>query len=244
MQTFWRITALAAVTAGVLLISPDALLAAQNAAPKPNSDDYFNFLELNVYGGWGDYAKQTGQPFPNCNRAGDGRENHGEFLELFLAGTGLWFLLLPSVGFSRPHPERHSHYRSSGRMYIKASFNGVLHFTPRDSKFRPFVTAGRRRSELCSQQRSQRIGGRSAAFGRVRRFSDARRIGVQLRRRNEVPDEPSFRASSGRSRLLRAHAAIRFSRRFAGWRRHDTQGFRNFGVQLTGGFTHVFGSCG
>jgi hypothetical protein len=68
MQTFWRITALAAVATGVLLVTPERA-AAQNAAPKTSSDDYFNFLELNVYGGWGDYTKQTGQPISQLQQA-------------------------------------------------------------------------------------------------------------------------------------------------------------------------------
>src|ERR1035441_159076 len=68
MQTFWRITALAVATVAVLLVSPDRA-AAQNAAPA-KSGDYFNFLELNVYGGWGNYAKQAGQPFSQLQQGG------------------------------------------------------------------------------------------------------------------------------------------------------------------------------
>jgi len=47
-------------TLGILLATANSAFG-QNAAGS-KSDDYFNFIELNAYGGYGDYTKLTSSP--------------------------------------------------------------------------------------------------------------------------------------------------------------------------------------
>ena len=67
MQTHWRGRILAVVLCGLSLTATHA--TAQNAVP-PKSDDYFNYIELNVYGGWATTSSNVASPSRNSKAAG------------------------------------------------------------------------------------------------------------------------------------------------------------------------------
>jgi outer membrane protein OmpA-like peptidoglycan-associated protein len=242
MQTFWRITALTVAAAGLLLISPDRA-AAQNAAP-PKSGDYFNFFELNVYGGWGNYAKQTGQPFSQVQQGGlMGARTTENFWNYFSLEQDFGFFSYHRLVFRGPTPNG-TPIPIFGTHDYEGSFNGVMHFTPRDSKFRPFVTAGAGEANFVPNNAAQQAAlglPASAGFNSFRSSS-----GLELN------------YGGGLKYQLSPHFGLRVDAR--GLYGHTPQfglsgdsfdgaatiprGFRNFGVQLTGGFTMYFGHVG
>ena len=125
---------------GVLAVTP-RLGHAQNAAG-PKSDDYFNFIELNAYGGYGNYTKLSSSPAAKIDGGG-------------LMGARItenawnYFALEQDIGFYSYHKLAFKGPTSGGLtlsplpLHIyQGSLNGVLHMTPRGSKFRPFVTVG------------------------------------------------------------------------------------------------------
>ena len=135
-----RFSVLMLATFGVLAITP-SLARAQNAAG-PKSDDYFNFIELNAYGGYGNYTKLTSSPASKI-------EGGGLMGARITENVWNYFALEQDFGFYSYHkltfrgPTQAGLPISSLPMHIyQGSFNGVLHVTPRGSKFRPFVTVG------------------------------------------------------------------------------------------------------
>lgn len=126
------------VTAGLALTLSQA--QAQNAAPK--SADYFNFFEINLFGGYENYAKVHNAvrtkigPGPMVGvRLSENFWNYFAFEE-DVATISWEHLSTPGLtypGISLPQYQTHGY---------QASMNFVLHFTPRDSKVRPFVTLG------------------------------------------------------------------------------------------------------
>jgi outer membrane protein OmpA-like peptidoglycan-associated protein len=135
-----RVPVLILTTLGVLAVTPD-LARAQNAAG-PKSDDYFNFVELNVYGGYGNYTKFTSSPAAHIEGGG-------------LMGTRVgvnateYFAIEMDVGFYSYH-KLLFHGPTQGGLILpplpmhiyEGSINGVMHLTSREHRFRPFVTAG------------------------------------------------------------------------------------------------------
>ena len=135
-----RFPVLMLTTLGVLVMTPN-LGRAQNAAGS-KSDDYFNFIELNVYGGYGKYTKLTSSPPARI-------EGGGLMGARITENAWNYFALEQDFGFYSYHklkfqgPTQGGLALSPFPMHIyQGSFNGVLHVTPRDSKVRPFVTAG------------------------------------------------------------------------------------------------------
>ena len=128
-------------TLGLLAVMP-SLGRAQNAAGA-KSDDYFNYMELNAYGGWGNYTKLNATPSAHIADGAvvGGRltENIWEYfaLEQDLGAYSyqkLSFRGAPTPGGVPLGPFPLHIYQASGNL--------VLHMTPRGSKFRPFVTVG------------------------------------------------------------------------------------------------------
>ena len=60
MGAIRKFPVLTLTTLGILLATANSAFA-QNAAGS-KSDDYFNFIELNAYGGYGNYTKFTSSP--------------------------------------------------------------------------------------------------------------------------------------------------------------------------------------
>jgi outer membrane protein OmpA-like peptidoglycan-associated protein len=243
MQTFWRITALAAVATGVLLVTPERA-AAQNAAPKPNSNDYFNFLEINVYGGWGDYAKQSGQPISQIQQGGlMGARVTENFWNYFALEQDAGFYSYHRLVFRGATPNGVP-LPVFGTHVYQASFNGVLHFTPRDAKFRPFVTVGGGEANYVPNGAARGSadalppsagfqgfgsrGGLEFNYGGGMKYQMSPHFGLRVDARGYYGHTPSFgidaTSPDGGATIPR--------------------GFRNFGVQLTGGFTLYLGHVG
>src|SRR3984893_15382461 len=135
-----RFPVLILTTLGVLAVTPN-LARAQNAAGS-KSDDYFNFIELNAYGGYGKYTRLTTSPPSRI-------EGGGLMGARITENAWNYFALEQDFGFYSYHklkfqgPTQGGLALSPFPMHIyQGSFNGVLHVTPRDSKVRPFVTAG------------------------------------------------------------------------------------------------------
>jgi outer membrane protein OmpA-like peptidoglycan-associated protein len=117
------------------------LALAQNAAGT-KSDDYFNFIELNAYGGYGNYTKLTSSPASKI-------EGGGLMGARITENAWNYFALEQDFGFYSYHkltfrgPTQGGLPLSPFPMHVyQGSFNGVLHVTPRGSRFRPFVTVG------------------------------------------------------------------------------------------------------
>ena len=105
-----------------------------------------------MYGGWGDYAKQSGQPISQIQQGGVmGARVTENFWNYFALEQDAGFYSYHRLVFRGATPNGVP-LPVFGTHVYQGSFNGVLHFTPRDSKFRPFVTVGARRSELRSQR--------------------------------------------------------------------------------------------
>jgi len=127
-------------TLGILLATANSAFG-QNAAGS-KSDDYFNFIELNAYGGYGDYTKLTSSPASKI-------EGGGLMGARITENAWNYFALEQDIGFYSYHnlrfrgPTQNGLPLSPFPLHIyQGSFNGVLHVTPRGSKFRPFVTVG------------------------------------------------------------------------------------------------------
>jgi len=139
MRAVWRYPVLALVALGVLGIPNQA--RAQNAAA--HSDEYNNFFELNIYGGYSDYQRLPlglGAKIQEATILG-GRvtENFWNYIAIEEAFNGYsWnkygFLSNPPDGeiLKAPFPIH----------TLQPSIDVVAHFTPRDHKFRPFVAIG------------------------------------------------------------------------------------------------------
>ncbi len=139
MRAVWSYPVLALAALGVLGIPNPA--RAQNAAA--HSDEYNNFFELNIYGGYSNYWK---------NQDGLGNKIQGAAIlggrvtENFWNYVGLeedfnaysWnkyqFLSNPPDGIllAPPFPIH----------TLQPAMDIVLHFTPRDHKLRPFIALG------------------------------------------------------------------------------------------------------
>jgi len=135
-----RFPVLILTTLGVMAITPSSARA-QNAAG-PKSDDYFNFIELNVYGGYGNYTKLTSSPSSKI-------EGGGLMGARITENAWNYFALEQDFGFYSYHkltfrgPTQGGLALSPLPLHIyQGSVNGVLHMTPRGSRFRPFVTVG------------------------------------------------------------------------------------------------------
>jgi outer membrane protein OmpA-like peptidoglycan-associated protein/outer membrane protein W len=245
MQTFWRITALAAVATGVLLISPDRAAAqtATNAVPA-KSGDYFNFFELNVYGGWGDYTKQDGQPFSQLQQGGlMGARTTENFWNYFALEQDFGFFSYHRLVFRGPTPNGVP-IPILGTHVYQGSFNGVLHFTPRDSKFRPFVTAGIGEANYVPNHAAMEAaeglppeagftgfsthGSLELNYGGGLKYQMSPRFGVRMDARGYYGHTPQFGLPSDSPD---GGATI-------------PRGFKEFGVQLTGGLTLYLGHIG
>jgi len=139
MRAVWRYPVLALVALGVLGIPNPA--RAQNAAA--HSDEDNNFFELNIYGGYSDYKKidaGLGSKIQGATIFG------GRVTENFWNYVGIeedfnaysWnkyqFLSYPTDGVAL-YPPFPIHT-------LQPAVDVVLHFTPRTSRFRPFVVAG------------------------------------------------------------------------------------------------------
>jgi outer membrane protein OmpA-like peptidoglycan-associated protein len=139
MRAVWRYPVLALAALGVLGIPNPA--RAQNAAA--HSDEYNNFFELNVYGGYSDYKRipdGLGSKIQGAvilgGRVTENFWNYVGIEEDFNAYS--WnkynFLSNPPDGITLQPPfPIHT---------LQPSVDVVLHFTPRDHKFRPFVAIG------------------------------------------------------------------------------------------------------
>ena len=143
MRAVWRYPVLALVALGVLGIPSPA--RAQNAPAKSSTpDEYNNFFELNIYGGYSDYQRSS---------VGLGNKITGAAILGGRVTENLWNY----VGIE----EDFNAYSWNKYTFLSNSENGtplaglpfpihtlqpaadlVFHFTPRDSKFRPFVLAG------------------------------------------------------------------------------------------------------
>ena len=242
MQTFWRLQVVAAAMLGALLLLPDRA-AAQNAVA-PKSDDYFNFFELNVYGGWGNYTKQTGQPYSQLEGGGVmGARTTENFWNYFALEQDFGFYSYHRLTFRGPTPNGIP-IPVFGTHVYQLAFNGVLHFTPRDSKFRPFVTAGGGEANYAPNASAvnaaqglppaagfQGFGSRAGLefnYGGGLKYQLNRRFGLRVDARGYYGHTPQFGipdvSTTGGATIPR--------------------GFRNFGVQLTGGFTLYVGHIG
>jgi outer membrane protein OmpA-like peptidoglycan-associated protein/outer membrane protein W len=138
MRAVWRYPVVALVALGILGIPHPA--RAQNAAR--SSDEYNNFLELNAYAGYSDYKKipaGLGTKIDGATILGARvTENFWNYVGIEEAfGYYSWnkfkFLSDPANGTRFPPFPIH---------ILQPSLDVVLHFTPRDHKFRPFVEVG------------------------------------------------------------------------------------------------------
>jgi len=139
MRAVWKYPVLALVALSVLGIPKPA--RAQNAAA--HSDDYNNFLELNIYGGYSDYQRLPAGLGAKIQGAvilgGRVTENFWNYVgieESFNAYS--WnkydFLSNPTNGeILQPPFPIHT---------VQPAVDALLYFTPRDHKFRPFVAIG------------------------------------------------------------------------------------------------------
>ena len=139
MRAVWRYPILALAALGVLGIPNPA--RAQNAAA--HSDEFNNFFELNIYAGYSDYQKVPaglGSKIQGATILG-GRvtENFWNYVALeedfnAYSWNKYQFLSSPSDGalLAPPFPIH----------TLQPALDVVLHFTPRDHRFRPFVLLG------------------------------------------------------------------------------------------------------
>ena len=241
MQRHWRGKFLAAALCALSLMATNA--TAQNAAP-PKSDDYFNYIELNVFGGWGDYAKQRGEPYSQLEGGGImGARLTENFWNYFGIEEDFGFFSYHRLDFRSPTDSGES-IPVFGTHVYQGSGNGVIYFTPRDSKFRPFVTAGVGEAWFvpnASAEHAARALPADAGFQNFRsstglelnwggglKYQLSRRFGLRMDARGLYGHTPQFGLPAT---SYTGGATIPY-------------GFRNFGVQLTGGFTLYFGHIG
>ena len=139
MRGVWKYPVLALVVLGVVGIPSPA--RAQKAAAQ--SDENNNFLELNIYGGYSDYQRVKAGLGGKIDGAvilgGRVTENFWNYVgieESFNAYS--WnkykFLYSPPGGaiITQPFPIH----------TLQPAVDVVFHFTPRTSKFRPFIAGG------------------------------------------------------------------------------------------------------
>jgi len=139
MRAVWRYPVLALAVLGVLGVPNPA--RAQNAAA--HSDENNNFFELTIYAGYSDYKKIDAGLGNHIQESailgGRVTENFWNYVSLEESFNAYsWnkynFLSNPTDGaILQPPFPIHT---------LQPSMDVVLHFTPRDHKFRPFVEAG------------------------------------------------------------------------------------------------------
>jgi len=217
--------------------------SAQNAAP-PKSDDYFNYIELNVYGGWGDYIKQRGQPFSQLEGGGlMGARLTENFWDYFAIEEDFGFFSYHRLVFRGPTPNGVP-IPIFGTHDYQGSVNGVVHFTPRDSKFRPFFTAGVGEAAYipnASAKQAAEAMPPEAGFANFRsssgleinwggglKYQLSKYFGLRMDARGYYGHTPQFGLPAYSPT---GGATIPYA-------------FRNVGVELTGGFTLYLGRIG
>ncbi len=138
MRAVWKYAALALVALGVLGV-PKA--RAQNAAAPSN--EYNNFLELNIYGGYSDYQRQSqglGSKISGATILG------GRVTSNFWNYVGIEEAVNAYSWNKYEFLSNPSNAVVAGNQFpihtVQVSVDMVLHFTPRDHKFRPFVAVG------------------------------------------------------------------------------------------------------
>src|SRR5580692_1073732 len=129
MRAVWRYPVLALAALGVLGIPNPA--RAQNAA---HSDEYNNFFELNIYGGYSDYKKVT---------AGLGGKIQGYTIIGGRVTENFWNYIGIEEGFNAYSWNKYNFLSNPvDGANLQPPFDVVFHFTPRDHKFRPYVLIG------------------------------------------------------------------------------------------------------
>ena len=102
-----------------------------------------NFFELNIYGGYSDYKRlPAGLGGKIQARRHPGRPGNGELLELRGYRRKLQRLFVEQVQFPVESTERERGQQPFPIHTLQPAVDVVLHFTPRDHKFRPFVAVG------------------------------------------------------------------------------------------------------
>ncbi len=139
MRAVWRYPVLALVALGVLGIPNPA--RAQNAAA--HSDEYNNFFELNIYGGYSDYKRIP---------AGLGGKIQGYTIVGARVTENFWNYVGIEEGFNAYSWNKYNFVSNPADGAIlqppfpihtlQPSVDVVFHFTPRDHKFRPYVLIG------------------------------------------------------------------------------------------------------
>ncbi len=143
MRAVWRYPVLALVALGVLGIPNPARAQSAPAKSTTSSDEYNNFLELNVYAGWSDYARTWAglgtRLLPGTILGGRISENFWNYVAIeedfnAYSWNKLNFLSNPADGIIlQPALPVHT---------LQPAVDIVWHFTPRNHKFRPFLLAG------------------------------------------------------------------------------------------------------
>src|ERR1700733_8880597 len=139
MRAVWRYPVLALAALGVLGIPNPA--RAQNAAA--HSDEYNNFFELNIYGGYSDYQRLP---------AGLGAKIQGATILGGRVTENFWNYVGIEESFNAYSWNKYDFLsNTAGGAILQPPFpihtlqpavDVVLYFTPRDHRFRPFVVAG------------------------------------------------------------------------------------------------------
>ena len=187
MRAVWRYPVLALVALGVLGIPNQA--RAQNAAAH-SADDYNNFLELNIYAGYSDYHKIDAGLGGKINGGaiigGRVTENISNYFGLeqdlnVYSWNKYSFLSNPPDGpiLTQPFPIH----------TVQPAFDVVMHFTPRDHKFRPFVAMGLGAAIDVLGKNANQMGVRAAARRRVHCIPQRRAFPRQLRSWSQVPNQ-------------------------------------------------------
>ena len=138
MRAVWRYPVLALAALGVLGV-PN-LARAQNAAA--HSDEDNNFFELNIYGGYSDYAEtargwaarfRAPPSWAAGSRRISGITSLSKKTSTRIRGTNMISSRIRRRLMLQPPFPIHT---------LQPAVDIVLHFTPRDHRFRPFVLAG------------------------------------------------------------------------------------------------------
>ncbi|MGP0074866.1 MAG: hypothetical protein ACLPWF_23395 [Bryobacteraceae bacterium] len=139
MRGVWRYPVLALAVLGVLGIPNTA--RAQNAAAHTDEDN--NFFELSIYGGYNDYKRisaglgnKISDSFITGGRVTENFWNYVGIEESFNAYSwNKYDFLSNTAGGAILQPPFPIHT-------LQPAVDVVLHFTPRDHRFRPFVAVG------------------------------------------------------------------------------------------------------
>lgn len=139
MRAVWKYPGLALVALGVLGVPHPA--RAQNAAA--HSDEYNNFFELNIYAGYSDYHRSD---------AGLGSKIQGGTILGGRVTENLWNYVAIEEDFNAYSWNKYNFLSNPPDGIVlqppfpfhtfQPAVDVVLHFTPRDHKFRPFVAIG------------------------------------------------------------------------------------------------------